>query len=108
MTLALTLVVNADLEAEEKVVIRNLLLVPHRDEYTVSQLPGGEEARFAVSGVVCSREDMTLVHFQPLPLSIPGYLALSHSLDILQPCKGNSSLLDLLTCCCLMSRALCA
>ncbi|CAL5224837.1 g7591 [Coccomyxa viridis] len=34
---------------------------PPRDEYTVSQLPGGEGARFAVSGVVCSREDMNLM-----------------------------------------------
>ena len=37
------------------------ILFPTRDEYTVSQLPGGEGGRFAVAGVVCSREDFTLV-----------------------------------------------
>jgi hypothetical protein len=37
------------------------ILFPTRDDYTVSQLPGGEGGRFAVAGVVCSREDVTLV-----------------------------------------------
>ncbi|CAK0787805.1 hypothetical protein CVIRNUC_011027 [Coccomyxa viridis] len=35
---------------------------PPRDSYTTSQLPGGEDGRFAVSGVVCSREDITLMN----------------------------------------------
>ena len=55
-------------------------MFPHRDEYTVSQLPGGEGARFAVSGVVCSRDDMNLVHSQPLLLLLHCKCTLHHSL----------------------------
>ena len=65
------------------------LLIPflyfHRDEYTVSQLPGGEGARFAVSGVVCSREDMTLVPSQPL-LYCCVVPHLPHSFSSVQEC----------------------